>query len=179
VRTQFGMMVVLFALVALVAGPVAASATGNGSASPYYESAIVNWGSGMCLGIHGSSTAGGAHAVQGGCSFDASQTWGWRATTTISGHTYVQLENAHSHLCLGVQGTSTSSGAQLVQGSCSGTSNHSQFWWPTNGGGSTPQLLVNGHSGLCMGVAGSSTSSGASVIQGTCTASSTQSWYFS
>lgn len=78
-------------------------------------------------------------------------------------------------LCLGVVGGSGSSGATVDQVTCSGTSDHSQFWANYANGGSTFHV-VNGHSGYSMGVQGSSHSSGAYIVQGSWVGDPTQTW---
>ncbi|HJQ00684.1 MAG TPA: RICIN domain-containing protein [Jatrophihabitans sp.] len=153
-----------------VAAPAEASVTSGG--------VIINAGSGLCLGIQGSSRSSGAFAEQGYCTQgSATQTWSIRAQLHDAyGNVADQFENG-VQMCLGVQGSSTSSGAQVLQGNCSGTSDHSQFWLVLSDGNGH-YILDNYKSYLCMGIQGSSLASGAKVLQGTCgtPATPTQLW---
>jgi hypothetical protein len=172
------LMLLSIAMLTLMAGGAAVSASSAGAAIARTDAVasdglIINVGSGLCLGIQGSSTASGAPAVQGYCAGTATQTWHVRATITVGGESVSQYQNGTGN-CLGVQGSSTTSGARVVQGTCSGTSDHSQFWAYYADGS-----FVNVHSGPgsgCMGIAGSSLGSGAAVVQGTCRGTPTQTW---
>jgi Ricin-type beta-trefoil lectin domain len=130
--------------------------------------AIQNVASGLCLGVHDSSTSVGADAVVGTCSGDSSQTWYPNASTTIAMLTYAQYRNGLSGLCLGVTGASAAEGAQLVQETCSGTNDHSQFWTNLGIGHSGRFEARNGHSGWCLAIQGASPASGAKAVQGDC-----------
>jgi hypothetical protein len=149
---------------------------------------IVNGASVLCLGIRGSSRQSGADALIGTCDANsATQHWHVSGTTTVGGLFGWQLANGVGK-CLGVQGSSTASGAHVVQVTCGSTVDHSQIWRPlivfdgtffgfTADPGDGFYWLLNGHSGLCLGVHQSSTSSGALVVQGFCNSSSaTQQW---
>jgi serine/threonine protein kinase, bacterial len=138
---------------------------------------IKNSASTWCLGVTGSSTAAGALIAQGHCAEDTSQQWHVTATVTADGYVYYQYRNGHSGLCLDVSGSSATSGAYLVQSTCSDTSDHAQFWRNEDtAAGSGGYHLVNYHSGMCMGVQGSSLKSGAKVLQGNCSSNGTQIW---
>jgi hypothetical protein len=157
----------------LLAG-AAMSASPAGAATVTSGGPITNAGSGLCLGIKGSSTASGAVALQGYCAGTATQTWHVRASIVVGGESVSQYQNGTGN-CLDVSGSSQASGAQVIQGTCSGTSNHSQFWAYYSDG-----TFVNVHSGPssgCMGIQGSSLLSGALVLQGTCRGTPTQIWY--
>jgi hypothetical protein len=96
----------------------------------------------------------------------------------VGGMWYYQYAN-ESGYCLGVQGGSSSGGAKLAFGSCSGTSDHSQFWAKINDSGGH-WMFKNGHSGLCAGLKGSDTRYDTPIVQGTCdTGSKTQHWHAS
>jgi ricin-type beta-trefoil lectin protein len=120
-------LVALTATILLVVGGLALAVPAQASVTS--GGAIVNAGSGLCLGIQGSSRSSGAFAEQGYCTPGSdTQTWSIRAQLVDAyGDVADQFENG-AHMCLGVQGGSTSSGAQVLQGTCSGTSDHSQFW---------------------------------------------------
>jgi hypothetical protein len=166
----------LASTVLLVIGGLALAAPAD--ASVVAGGDITNAGSGLCLGIQGSSTSSGASAEQGYCSGTPTQTWSIRAQVRDSrGYVATQFENG-AHLCLGVHGGSTSSGAQVVQGTCSGRSDHSQFWFVFANGDGTYRV-VNYKSSLCMGIQGSSVASGAKVLQGFCSTppTLTQRWF--
>lgn len=117
--------------------------------------AIKNSASTWCLGVTESSTAAGALIAQGHCAEDTSQQWHVTATVTTGGYAYRQYQNGHSGLCLDVSGSSATSGAHLVQSTCSDTSDHAQFWRNENtAAGSGDYHFVNYHSGMCMGIQG-------------------------
>lgn len=157
---------------------VAFAASPNVPAAAGYV--IHNGESGHCLGVHGGSTARGAAIVAGRCTSDATQLWYAVATTRIGKATYYQYRNGHSGLCLGVQGNSARS-TQMIQESCGGTSDHSQFWRNAYIGSpeDKPRFynFINGHSGMCMGIHGSNI--GGNVVQGVCADTPTQTWYTS
>ncbi len=83
-----------------------------------------------------------------------------------------RLVNSNSGLCLTVPGGSTSTGVQLVQSGCDGSS--AQVWTLSSQGGGF--RLVAGNSGLCAGVKDASTSAGKAVQQQSCTGASSQTW---
>jgi len=89
---------------------------------------------------------------------------------------YYQYQNVHSGLCMGVHSSSTAAGARILQGACSATTDHSQFWRTSSTSGGD-YALVNGHSGMCMGVVGSSSAENTDTDQGACSGSGTQSWF--
>jgi hypothetical protein len=94
----------------------------------------------------------------------------------VGGMWYYQYANESGN-CLGVQGGSSSGGAKLAFGSCSGTSDHSQFWAKINDSGGH-WMFKNGHSGLCAGTQGGGTDPRTPVVQGACnTGSKTQHWH--
>jgi len=169
-------LVPLASTILLVLGGLALAAPAQATVTS--DGVIVNAGSGLCLGIQGSSPHSGAIAEQGYCTpGSATQTWTVRAQLVDAyGNVADQFENG-DHLCLGVQGSSTTSGAQVLQGTCSGTSDHSQFWLVLSDGNGH-YILDNYKSYLCMGIQGSSLASGAKVLQGTCgtPATPTQRW---
>jgi hypothetical protein len=93
---------------------------------------------GNCLGVSGSSTAGGASVVQGTCASVADHSQIWRpvlpnAAGAFFGFTggpptadrFYWLKNGHSGLCLGVQ----TGGNKVIQGAC-------------NAGSATQQWLI-------------------------------------
>ena len=153
-----------------VSGPAAPPAASTGWV-------IKNSASTWCLGVTESSTAAGALIAQGHCAEDTSQQWHVTATITTGGYAYHQYQNGHSGLCLDVSGSSATSGAHLVQSTCSDTSDHAQFWRNEDtAAGSGDYHFVNYHSGMCMGIQGSSLKSGAKVLQGNCSSNGTQIW---
>lgn len=137
---------------------------------------VVNDASGLCLGIDNASELSGARAIVENCRGARTQAWRIRNTIVLSGHEYAQFQN-DAGLCLVVAGASASTGAAVVQGECSGPSDHSQFWYAA---GDSNQRGVsrwqNGHSGLFMDVAGSSADGGAEVVQKGSSNSLTQYW---
>lgn len=199
-KRRIGVIITVLAVLGGLAGISSTAAVAQTTKNAIHPSAVAAGtsgvlanGSGLCLGIQGSSTGGGAKAEVGTCSGTATQTWHVRATASVGGAIGYQLENGVG-MCLGVSGGSTASGAQVVQGACSPTTDHSQIWRPaicvetssgaTACGGFTSDpaqayyWLVNGHSGMCLGVQGSSENSGSLVLQGTCSWDSvTQNWF--
>jgi len=179
-RKAFAMVV---AAAALCLANVVATAPG---AHAEGSTQLHNLGTGLCLGIAGSSAANGARAVQGDCHGTATQEWiGTGRSFNADGGTYFQWVNGVNK-CLGVTNASTASGAQLVQGECvtgaTGT-DRSQYWI---------QLFVtaeesaffNSWSRMCIGIHnGTQGGPGANVVQGPCgtpddyTPTSTQLWF--
>lgn len=179
----------------LITGAVAAAPTAYAAGQGH----LVNSGSQLCLGILGSSTSSGAKAEQGTCAVTGpSPTQAWRVYATVYvGYWAAQLINGVGE-CLGVAGSSHSSGAQVVQGTCADVAVCStdpnadactQLWAPIstvngslyqNDPGPGHYGWTNGiTSGNCLGVAGSSHKNGALVVQGTCVTpipSATQQW---
>jgi hypothetical protein len=161
------------------AAPTAQPPEATGPAAPPAASTgwvIKNSASTWCLGVTESSTAAGALVVQGHCAEDTSQQWHVTATVATGGYVYHQYQNGHSGLCLDVSGSSATSGAHLVQSTCSDTSDHAQFWRNDDTAGSGGYHFVNYHSGMCMDIQESSLKSGAKVLQGNCSGNGTQIW---
>jgi Ricin-type beta-trefoil lectin domain len=137
---------------------------------------IKNSASNWCLRVAAASTAGGAHIQQGACATgDTAAQWRVVASVTLNGYPYHQYQNVHSGLCMGVHTASTAGGAHILQGACSATTDHSQFW-RTSDTGSGEYALINGHSGMCIGVVGSSTAENTDTDQGACAGTGTQAW---
>lgn len=74
---------------------------------------------------------------------------------------------------IGVPGSSTSDGVQLVTWASNG---HSDQFWRFDYTNYGPQQIINVNSGKCMGVAGGSTSAGAAIVQWTCNGHPDQYW---
>lgn len=83
------------------------------------------------------------------------------------------LQARHSSKCLDVQGASNSSGAAVIQWSCSGTNN--QQWSFEDAGGGWSRLKV-GHSGQCLDLSSQSTANGTTLVQATCNSNNSQQW---
>jgi len=159
-----------------VGAPV--SATSPAGTPPPTVSGLVikNSASNWCLRVAAASTAGGAHIQQGACATgDTAAQWRVVASVTLNGYPYHQYQNVHSGLCMGVHIASTAGGARILQGACSATTDHSQFW-RTSDTGSGEYALINGHSGMCIGVVGSSTAENTDTDQGACASTGTQAW---
>ena len=138
--------VVLALTVAL--GVLAGTSTAA-SAATGYRIAPYNWSDIGCLGI--STSTNQPYVGNCGSTSDTSQRWFAVNSTVISGSTYYQYKNGRTGLCLGVHGGTQEAGAQIVEGSCGGTSDNSQFWrnrYVTTG--TNNYEFVNGHSGWCM-----------------------------
>lgn len=94
------------------------------------------------------------------------------ASAAAPGPGAYRLVNTNSGLCLTVPGGSTSTGVQLVQSGCDGSS--AQVWTLSSQGSGF--RLVAGNSGLCAGVKDAATSAGKAVQQQSCTGASSQTW---
>lgn len=119
---------------------------------------LVNFNSGLCLGIDGGRID--ADAVQWSCNGAANQAWHWGSQWGTSG--YYQLINA-SGACLGIINGSGQSGARIVGWSC--LSGHPDQYWTPAGNCSGYSAIFNLNSGLVVGVTGNSFNVGAAVIQ--------------
>jgi len=124
---------------------------------------IVNYNSGLCLGISGG--ADDAPAVQWNCESVANQEWHVGAELGSTG--YYQFVNGDGQ-CLGIAGSSTSEGARAYGWTCNG--HHDQYWYATGG------VAFNYNSGDVLGVAGGSTAVGAAVVQWPFTGAANQYW---
>ena len=98
---------------------VVASVTLSGESYHQYQ----NVHSGLCMGVHLSSTAAGTRILQGACSATSDRSQFWRTSYT-SGAGYA-LINGHSGMCIGVVGSSTAENTDTDQGACSGTGTQS------------------------------------------------------
>ncbi|MDR7086142.1 hypothetical protein J2X11_000981 [Aeromicrobium panaciterrae] len=85
----------------------------------------------------------------------------------------LKIVNKSSKLCVGIDKTSTASGARAVQSTCSGKA-HQQ--WKVVDHPNGDRALINVASKRCLSVKGSSISSNAYLIQTTCGLSSAQIW---
>src|SRR3954453_16046326 len=110
--------------VAVALGVLAGTSTGASAAGGPYRIAPYDWSDIGCLGLSTSANQPYVGKCQG--SSDHSQDWYAVNSTSIGGATYYQYKNGRSGLCLGVHGGSSEAGAQIVQGKCGGTSDHSQ-----------------------------------------------------
>lgn len=88
----------------------------------YYQYQNVH--SGLCMGVHSASTAGGARILQGACSAATDHSQFWRTANAGSGG--YALINGHSGMCVGVVGSSTAENTDTDQGACAGTG--TQAW---------------------------------------------------
>ncbi|HEY0753791.1 MAG TPA: RICIN domain-containing protein [Ktedonobacteraceae bacterium] len=94
-----------------------------------------------------------------------SSTAGYHLRITPAGTAlYNKIVNKNSGLVLGISGASTSSGAQVLQWSDSGTADH--LWHLVDAGGGYVKI-VNRNSGLLLGITSASTSAGAIALQWT------------
>jgi hypothetical protein len=90
---------------------------------------------------------------------------------------YYTFTPDNSSLCLAVP--STTSGAQLDQNTCNGSTAEAFSLVPNSGINSSSWLeVVNESSGLCASAAGGSTANGAAVEQSACTGATSQLWQF-
>jgi hypothetical protein len=131
--------------------PIVTTATASAAPSTFD---LVNYISHYCLGISG------GNAVQAPCTESADQTWHWGASYGSS--TYEQLVN-NNNQCLGIAGSSTTEGVDVVASACSAT-RLDQYWWTIYYGGGY-SWFVNYNSGLVIGVLAGSTSPGAVIVQ--------------
>lgn len=160
--------VLIGALSALVVPSIANAATTVLPNGTYY---IRNVNSKLFMQPTGNSTANGAVIVQQGApsgSVTTAQLWG-----TSNNGTANQFKNVHSGRNLGIDGASTTAGANAIQATPSAATN--QYWYPTKVSGSI-YTLKNAKSTLCLGVDGASTGAGASVKQFACDGKANQQW---
>jgi hypothetical protein len=140
-------------------------------ASPAYAASspftISNRSNSMCLGNNSSG-----QSDIGPCSGSMSQIWQINNQTTVGGVLVSQFLNEKGK-CLGLAG---STGPQLVVGTCSSSSDHSQFWQQVSTSGGFV-LLKNAHTGTCAGTKNGGTGAGTLVVLNTCNSNSlTQQW---
>lgn len=154
-------LTILSALI-VTAGTLATLATAAAPASAVPGVYVVNYNSGLCLGIAGDKND--ADAVQWDCNGHADQIWHWGSQNSSYPGWY-QLVNENGS-CLGVAGGSLTEGAQVVGWTCLGSSHLDQYWFvesPFCGGAYFPFEDLN--SGLVLGVSGNSKNEGAAVVQ--------------
>ncbi|MFI1769239.1 RICIN domain-containing protein [Streptomyces sp. NPDC020800] len=97
-------------------------------------------------------------------------------TSSAAPAAFWALENSHSHLCLGVSGSSTAISAPVIQWSCD--SGSEQQWNFVAGSGLDQYTLHNGNSGQCLAIGSSSTTVGAKAIQYPCNGLRDQLWKY-
>ncbi|MET0342232.1 MAG: RICIN domain-containing protein [Polyangiales bacterium] len=89
--------------------------------------ALSNAKSKLCIGIDGASTKAGADLMQFPCDRKGNQQWAYEEQGKNGlGETLIRFRNAGSKLCIGVDGSSKSNGAQLKQFPCDTRAN--QRW---------------------------------------------------
>ncbi len=91
----------------------------------------------------------------------------------LEASTPVRLQSRRSSKCIDVPGSSSSSGAGLVQYSCH--NNNNQKWSFEDMEGDYVRLRVV-HSGQCMDLASQSTANNVRIVQATCNANNSQQW---
>jgi len=116
---------------------------------------------------------------------DTLQTWNYGGTGNTNALFSAQLGSSgnytftadNSGLCIAVP--STSSGAQLAQETCNGSTAQAFSLVPNSGiNASAWSEVVNEASGLCATAAGGSTANGTAVEQSACTGATSQLWQF-
>jgi len=103
----------------------------------------------------------------------------WQSGTSSPSQSTYKLTDGKSSLVLDVKGSSTSSGAGIVQNSSTGVA--SQHWKLTAVGTSTEgnvYTLTNANSGLCLAAPSGSTTKGVQLVQAACNGSSGELWAF-
>lgn len=156
------------ATAATVSGHVAASGSRSVHSAPAGSTAgdptwIVNYNSGLCLGISGGEDD--APAVQWTCGAVSNQEWHQGAELGSTGY-YQQINGDNE--CLGVAGESLSEGARVYGWTCNG---HPDQYWAHDG-----DQFIDWNSSLLLGVAGGSTAVGAAVVQWPYTGALNQFW---
>jgi glucosylceramidase len=137
---------------------------------------LLNLGSNMCMGVPGGSQAPSL-LVQWWCNGSADQNWirDPYNSIVVGGLTYTPWIDEISGLCMGVQGGSTSAGANVAQWPCYPAAD--QFWAQVDRGGGTTNL-VNFASGMCLAVSGGSRAAGAQITQWPCYGPADQRWAY-
>lgn len=126
----------------------------------------------MCLDVVDAGTANKALVQQWNChSTQSNQQW----TAIDRGSSTYELMSVGSGKCLDVPDSSTTSGIQLQQYTCVGSTN--QLWHFTASGTGTYQI-ISASNGLCLSDLNASTTAGNPVIQETCTANTNKQWLF-
>lgn len=87
---------------------------------------------------------------------------------------YTPIVAASTGKCLDVSGSSTTSGAAVVQSRCTFGTNEQWNVQPFNGA----YRVIQQNSGQCLAVTGGSTIAGAQVVQNTCTGANSELWTF-
>ncbi|BFU45535.1 RICIN domain-containing protein [Krasilnikovia sp. MM14-A1004] len=126
----------------------------------------------LCLGVAGSSTEAGAHAIQWSCSGAADQDW--RISERSSGR--YEIRNDRSNMCLAIAGGVKDDKAHILQWNC--RDNPDQYWQlTTNADGYT--RLRNLFSDKCLAIEGNSMVNGGHLVQWPCRdANLDQNWKF-
>jgi hypothetical protein len=152
------------ALTGLAATGASAATTAPAAAAAVASFHIVNFNSGLCLGISGGDDD--APAVQWPCEGAANQEWHWGSENGLF-FAYRQLVNGDGQ-CLGVAAGSKAPGARVYGWNCNGAFN--QYWFASGG------QVTNLGSSLVLGVAGNSPAPGAAVVQWPFTGALNQVW---
>jgi hypothetical protein len=134
-----------------------------GSATTSFQ--IVNYNSGLCLGVQGGGVD--AAAVQYNCNGHPDQQWHWGAENSNNPGWFqlVNASNVAGGVCLGVQGGSTALSAAIVGWHCLGSNNTDQYWQniPDTCSGAVP--INNLKSNYVVGVPGNSIANDTKLIQ--------------
>jgi hypothetical protein len=153
--------VVLAALGATGASAATAAPAAAATSASFH---VVNFNSGLCLGVSGG--ADDAPAVQWPCERVANQEWNWGSANGVF-FAYRQLVNGNGQ-CLGVAASSKNEGARVYGWRCDGS--FDQYWFASG------SLVYNLNSSLVLGVAGNSAEAGAAVVQWPSTGALNQVW---
>jgi hypothetical protein len=145
---------------------------------PVYNT-IVNWRSGLCLGVTNGDMNDGTPVVQYPCNGHPDQKWATKCSYE-QGFQFCEIRNYGGYnKCLGVPGGSNDMGPQLVVWTCNG---HRDQLWTFKpvvfvSGVPVAYTVQNRNSGQYMGVAGASTGV-AAVVQWWGNGSNDQLWLY-
>jgi hypothetical protein len=137
-----------------------------GSSTATFE--IVNWNSGLCLGIAGGGVD--VQAVQFTCNGNPDQQWHWGNPNSAfpAWFQLVNGTNVAGGVCLGVAGGSVNSDAAIVGWHCLGSNHPDQYWAPIT----TPNPVCDGatpidnlNSNFVVGVPGNSIANNTKLVQ--------------
>jgi pectin lyase len=142
--------------------------------------ALLSKSSGMGIDVYGASNADGARVVQWTWHGGTNQKWRLPTARVSDGSgpasgSVVTLKGVQAGNCVGIKGSSKTSGATLQSQSCSG----SEFQqWKALQDAAGDYELVNVGSGQCMDVPGASGSGGVKIQQWGCGGGAWQKWQF-
>ena len=146
------------ALLPLLAFSLGATATAQIAVDTSVAFHLVNYNSGMALGIEGDSQVAGTDALQDPISALKSSLWQF----VPEGNNQYLIENLQTGQVLGISDASTAPGAAALDWADNGTPDH---LWQVIDAGNGQYKLKNVNSGLLLGISAASIAPGAAALQ--------------